>query len=347
MKSAAPLIAALAISSLCAHAQTTSGSPPPANSGQAPATGAQQGGSGGGGFNNLPPAGAAFTPPPAIPSGKMGDGLPQDLMGRTFNSEYPLSPEQIRQYRQQLDAQKRASAASPQRRAIAETTRVPITLTPGRPPHVLRLSADLVSTIIITDSTGAPWPIVAVIPGAKDMLDIKRDDKKAPHLFTVAPLDTYASTNLSIWLEGATVPIVMSVVGQQPYVDFMLEMAVQARGPNAKAPSVDYSISTDVISSEQNDILNGITPSGATQLKVVGGDAKAWLFGNKMLLRTSMLLRAPTARRVFSGADGSKVYELPATPVVNMANEGRSVTLSISGFPAPYVSPANATTSVR
>lgn len=296
------------------------------------------------GFANLPAAGAIQEMPPVIPL-KPGQGAPSDLIGRAFNSEYPMSPQQIEEYQRLLDEMKRASAAKLKPRAVPESSRVPISLAPGRAPHVLRLSSDMVSTVIFTDSTGAPWPIVAVIAGAKGQLDIKRDEKRAPHIFTVSPLETYVATNLSVWLENATVPIVMSVVGQQRLVDFMLEMAVQARGPNAKAPTVDYALNNELISAEQNEILNGLTPQGAIELKVIGGDARAWVIGNKMMLRTMMMLRAPTARRVFSGADGSKVYELPHTPVVNMVSEGRTITLSISGFPAPYISPASVATS--
>lgn len=295
------------------------------------------------GFANLPGGALGQEAPPVIPL-KAGQGADSDMVGRVFNTEYPLSIKQIEEYQRQLDEMKRVSAAKPKPTAIPESSRVPISLTPGRAPHVLRLSTDMVSTVIFTDSTGAPWPIVAVIAGAKGKLDIKREEKRAPHIFTVAPLESYVSTNLSVWLENSTVPIVMSVVGQQKLVDFMLEMAVQARGPNAKAPSVDYALNNELISAEQNEILNGLTPQGSLELKVSGGDARAWVIGNKMMLRTSMLLRAPTARRVFSGADGSKVYELPHTPVVNMVSEGRTITLSISGFPAPYISPASATT---
>lgn len=292
------------------------------------------------GFQNLPGNEPVRTPPPVIPT-RAGEGVPSEVMGQAYNSEYPLSDAQIREYRRLLEGAKRASAATPTVRPIPENTRVPLTLSPGRPPHVLRLSSDLVSTVVFTDSTGAPWPIVAVVPGAKGLLDIKVDPKRAPHMFTVAPLESYASTNISVWLENSTVPVIISVVGQQRYVDFMLELAIQARGPNAKAPTVDYAVANEVISAEQNEILNGLTPQGATELKVTGGDARAWMLGNRMILRTAMLLRAPTARRVFSGADGSKVYELPSTPVVNLANEGRTVTLSIAGFPAPYMAPSN------
>lgn len=296
------------------------------------------------GFTNLPAAVPMQEPPPVIPL-KPGQGAANDLVGKAFNAEYPMSVQQIEAYQRLLEEMKRVSAAKSKPRAVPESSRVPISLTPGRAPHVLRLSADMVSTVIFTDSTGAPWPIVAVIAGAKDKLDIKRDDKRAPHIFTVAPLESYVTTNLSVWLENSTVPIVMSVVGQQRLVDFMLEMAVQARGPNAKAPTVDYALSNELISADQNEILNGLTPQGAIELKVTGGDARAWVIGNKMMLRTSMLLRAPTARRVFSGADGSKVYELPHTPVVNMVSEGRTITLSVSGFPAPYISPASVATT--
>lgn len=290
------------------------------------------------GFQNLPQPTPLALPPalPLIP----GQGVPPDAFGAAYNGAVPLSNEQIRTLKRELDSARRASSANPGKPPVAESSRVPLSLAPGRPPHVLRLSADTVSTILFTDSTGAPWPIVGIVPGAKGLFDIQRDEKRAPHIFTISPMETYVSSNMSIWLENATVPVVLSVVGGQRSVDYMLELSIQARGPQAKAVTMDYALSNEIIPPAQNAILNGLTPQGATKLKVTGGDAQAWFLDNRLLVRTSMLLRAPSARKVFSGADGTKVYELPSTPVINMASEGKTVTLTISGFPAPYLTQA-------
>lgn len=290
------------------------------------------------GYQNLPQS-APLSMPPAIPV-RPGAGLPPEIFGQAYNAQIPLSSDQIRDLKKLLDESKKASSESATKAPNPESSRISLSLAPGRPPIPIRLSAGIVSTILFTDSTGAPWPIVGIVPGEKGKFDIQHDDKKAPHIFTIVPMEAYASSNLSIWLENSTMPVVVSVVAGQRSVDFMLELSIQARGPNAKAASIDFSLSSDVIPPEQNAILNGLTPQGATELKVSGGDAKAWLIGGKLLLRTQMILRAPTARRVFSGADGTKVYELPSTPIINMISDGKNVVLTVSGFPAPYMAQA-------
>lgn len=280
------------------------------------------------------------TAPPKIPPPDFQDPLDEGVIyKRAYRDEYPLSDKQTRQYRRDLEATKESASRSAGDRPIPESNRIPIELSTVKPPQVLRVAADMVSTVMFTDATGQPWPIAAVVPATKGWVDIKRNAEKAPHIFTVAPLETYVMTNLSVWLQDSTTPVIIQVVSDKRRVDSLLELMAQSRGPLAKKPTVDFAVSNQAISPEQNDIMSGLTPSGATALKVMGGDARAWVLNNKMYLRSKMMLRAPTARFVFSSSDGTKVYELPVTPVVNMVDEGRSVSLSISGIPAPQIVP--------
>lgn len=283
---------------------------------------------------------AAQPAPPRIPGPDFQD--PQDEAGiyrRAYKDEYPLSDKQTRQYRRDLEATKDSASRGANDRPIPESNRIPIELSTVKPPQVLRVAADMVSTVMFTDATGQPWPIAAVVPGTKGWVDVKHSADKAPHIFTVTPLESYVMTNLSVWLQDSTTPVIIQVVSDKRRVDSLLELMAQSRGPLAKKPSVDFAVSNQAISPEQNDIMSGLTPAGATPLKVIGGDARAWVLNNKMYLRSKMMLRAPTARFVFSSSDGTKVYELPVTPVVNMVDEGRSVSLSISGIPAPQIVP--------
>lgn len=284
----------------------------------------------------------APNPPPRIPApeGITKLGASDTAVEQAQREQHPMNPEQIRRYKQLLDEIKDSSARAPRDRPIPESNRIPIELSTMRPPQVLRVSPDMVSTVIFTDVTGQPWPIAAVVPGSKGWVEIKTDPERAPHIFTVTPQETYAMTNLSVWLQDSTTPVIIQVVSDKRQVDSLLELVAQARGPLAKKNSVEFAVSPQVISSEQNDLMSGLTPTGAVPLKVMGGDAQAWILNGKMYLRSRMMLRAPSARFVFSNSDGTKVYELPVTPVVNMVDDGRNVAIKVAGLPTPQITPS-------
>lgn len=286
--------------------------------------------------NNAP------NPPPRIPApeGIIKMGASDQAIDQAQRDQHPMSPEQVRQYKRMLDDLKDSSARAPRERPIPESNRIPIELSTMRPPQVLRVSADMVSTVMFTDVTGQPWPIAAVVPGSKGWVEIKSDPERAPHIFTVTPQETYAMTNLSVWLQDSTTPVIIQVVSDKRRVDSLLELVAQARGPLAKKNAVEFAVSPQVISSEQNDLMSGLTPAGAVALKVMGGEAQAWILNGKMYLRSRLMLRAPSARFVFSNSDGTKVYELPVTPVVNMVDDGRNVSLKVAGLPTPQITPA-------
>lgn len=287
--------------------------------------------------------GASPTPPPRIPAptddGIRAPGASPEAYNKASRELQPMSPEQIARFRKELEAQKDAASRAAGDRPIPESNRIPIELSTVRPPQVLRVGADMVSTIMFTDVTGQPWPIAGVVPGSKGWVDIKTDPERAPHIFTVTPQASYVMTNLSVWLQDSTTPVIIQVVSDKRRVDSLLELVPQARGPLAKKNSVEFAVSPQVISGEQNDLMSGLTPAGATPLKVMGGDAQAWILNGKMYLRSRMMLRAPSARFVFSNSDGTKVYELPVTPVINMVDDGRNVAIKVAGLPTPQITP--------
>lgn len=271
---------------------------------------------------------------------EVGAGLPRSAFGAVVDQTAPLSPSQIRELKRLGDAINRATAERPIAAPRPVSESVQLRFEPGRTPHVLRLAADTVSSVTFTDATGAPWPVAQVISGAKDRLDLATAEPGTSNWITVAPLVPYVSTNLSIHLVGAPAPVVMTVVSDQPEVDFRLDVSMLARGPNAKAAVLSTGF-VESISAAMQSAIDGIAPAGATTLTVSSPDgvgAQAWLVGDRILLRTRGSVASPAPLRVGSTVDGStRVYELPEVSEVLTTLNGTWSSITISGFPLPSV----------
>ena len=291
----------------------------------------------------IPPLPAGVLAQAAAPlvSTKVGEGMTPEAFATMLNSKLPFSEAQVREINKQGDVAKRARSArvGPAPRPVSVTARV--TLDAGANPHVLRLAMDTVTSVVFTDVTGAPWSVIKVVSGAKDLLDIpiERADVRT-HMFTIAPREDYVSTNIAVFLEGAPAPIMMAVEANQASVDFRVDVSVQARGPGAVVPTISRGL-TESVSAELISMVSGVTPTGARALKVVASDVpdvQAWVLGTRMFVRTKATILTPAVPKdgkVATGADGTKVYELPLSPEVRLMSGGSVGGLQLSGFAAP------------
>lgn len=321
------LAAVAAATAMLAHAQDQGAAPQPAA--QQPAA-------------QVPPLPAGISS--GIPT-KVGQGLSPEDFARLVNGQMPLSPNQVREAVRQKDAVERAQSAraTPAPRPVSVTARV--TLTSGASPHVLRLDQDTVTTVVFNDVTGAPWNVTKVIAGGKGLLDIPPVDAAKPsHMFTVVPLLDSVNTNIAVFLEGAPAPVVLAVTTRQAEVDFRVDMSVQARGPAAVMPVVSRGLAESV-SAELTSLVSGVTPAQARPLKVLSSDVpdvQAWVMGSRMYVRTKAGVLSPAVPKdgkVATGADGTKVYELPLANTVLLMQGGKVSQMRLAGFPAPVALP--------
>jgi intracellular multiplication protein IcmK len=288
----------------------------------------------------VPPLPAGVVASPTVPT-KPGAGMSPEEFATMLNKTMPFSPEQVREINKAADATKRARNArvGPAPRPVSVSARV--TLDAGANPHVLRLSPDTVTSVVFTDVTGAPWNVVKVVSGAKDLLEVSQEkgDVKT-HMFTITPTSEYVSTNLAVFLEGAPAPIMMAVETNQANVDFRVDVSVQARGPGAVTPVISRGL-TESVSAELISMVAGVTPNQARPLKVVASDVpdvQAWVLGSRMFVRTKANVLTPAVPKdgkVATGADGTKVYELPLSPEVRLMSGGSIGRLQLAGFAAP------------
>lgn len=291
---------------------------------------------------NVPDAHSPQVPPlPAgiVPAPKPGEGLSPEAFANLMNQQMPLNTGQVKEINRQVEALKKArsSRPGPAPRPVSVTARV--TLAAGANPHVLRLSPETVTSVVFTDVTGAPWNVLKVVSGSQKALDIPVDATGVKsNMFTIAPMDDYVSTNIAVFLEGAPAPVMMAVETNQREVDFRVDVSVQARGPGAVMPIISRGL-VDSVSAELTSMVAGVTPAQAKPLKIEASDVpdvQAWVLGQRMYVRSRANVLAPPVPKdgkVATGADGTKVYELPIAPEVLLMHGGNVGRLRLAGFP--------------
>lgn len=291
-----------------------------------------------------PPA-AVIPPLPAEVSTKPGAGISAEEFGKIFNSQFPITPDQVRQLNKMLDGVERATTERTGPAPLPTTGTTRVSFAAGAGPQVVRVSPGTVSTLVFNDISGSPWMVERVATGQVKVLDVGSGRKDGPsNMVTLNPLVNNVSTNIAVFLEGAPAPIVMAVESGQKSVDFRLDVSVQARGPNAQLPSISRGF-VDSVPAELNDMVAGLTPKQAKPLKVVSsdvGDVQAWVMGNRMFVRSRANMLAPAPVRVATGADGTKVYESSHFPQVLMSQGGTPGKVTLSGFPPPALGATNA-----
>ena len=208
-------------------------------------------------------------------------------------------------------------------------------LQPGGSPPAIRLTSGYVTSVVFLDSTGAPWPIRAFDVGDPAAFNIMWNGKDVDktsmsNTLLIQAMSLYKDGNLAVMLQGLNTPIMLSLIPGQHEVDYRVDIQVPGYGPFATEESSIYTKETNPALTA---IVNNITPPGTKLLKVSGGSAKAWLFGDMMYVRTSLPVVSPAWVSVMKGASGTvSAYELPKSPVILVLDNGRLRTLTVEGF---------------
>lgn len=258
---------------------------------------------------------------------------PAEQRKQAFNvmmdSQSPLNPDEIRLLRKKLDEIQRAKSESPNVAPKPWVGTIPVSIEPGVVPPVIRLSTGFVTSVLFMDATGAPWPVVHFDIGGSDTVDVQQPDPGKGNQLTISPKGTYLNGNMSVLLQGQPTPILISLVSNQPTVDFRADLRVQSRGPNAAAPVAQGDTQAGRFNPVMVKALDATMPEGAQLLQADKGTVKAWKYKGKMYLRTNMTLLSPAWSDHVGSAEGMHAYEVPETPVVLLSDHGNPLTIKI------------------
>ena len=241
---------------------------------------------------------------------------------------FPMSETEIKKFRgkyQRIELAKTTVSAPPTPVATSQF----VNLSPGSTPPVVRLSQGFVSSLVFLDSTGAPWPIDAYDLGDPSSFNIQWD--KTSNTLMIQATKLYNYGNMAVRLEGLNTSVMLTLIPGQKEVDYRVDMRIQGLGPNAQMPVLG-----DGLPPSANrlllHVLDGVPPSGSTRLTVSGGDARAWLFRNKMYIRTNLTILSPAWLATMTSADGMHAYEMQKSPVILVAWHGKVMQLKVEGL---------------
>jgi intracellular multiplication protein IcmK len=257
-------------------------------------------------------------------------GVPDGLM--------PLSSDQIKEIRRKFNKVQQAGSWVQDVPAKPVSSTVIVDLASGATPPVVRLSSGFVSSLVFLDSTGSPWPIKAYDLGDPKSFNIQWSQNESAdpkdsinNTLLIQAITMYKVANLAVMLKGLNTPIMLTLVPGQEVVDYRVDLRCPGIGPNAKSSVSNIPAAA---SSLLVDVINGISPGGrGKKLKVLGGDAEAWILNKRMFLRTKMNIVSPSWVSTMSGSEGGmNAYELQPSSVVLALNNGEMTQIKIEGF---------------
>lgn len=256
----------------------------------------------------------------------------QRLFNNALDNLMPLSPDQVKVLLGRFkDSREVAETpiAIPEPRTIVQT----ISLDPGQPPEIIKLSPGYVTTVSILDMTGAPWAIQDLSWAGKITID---PPEEGGHVIRIIPSTTHGSGNISLRLVDLTTPVTFRFQAGLDEVYYRYDARIPKQGPLAKTPIIDYGGIQTVAGTDDNlvavlDGTIGVDAEGE-KIKVEGTDGRttAWRISDMIYLRTPLTLLSPAWNQSATSADGTNVYTLDDTPVVLLSDEGRMVKVHLS-----------------
>lgn len=242
---------------------------------------------------------------------------------------FPLNPKEILEIKQMYkthEMAKESPVGTPPKPTASSQV---VNLSPGSTPPAIRLAQGFVSSLVFLDTSGAPWPIVAYDLGDPGAFNIQWDKTGNTLMIQAHKLYTYG--NLAVRLKGLNTPVMLTLIPGQKAVDYRVDLRVQGYGPNAKNMPLEVGLPPQANDLLLN-VLDGVPPPGSHRLKVSGGDARAWLFSEKMYVRTNLTILSPGWISSMTSADGTHAYEMQKSPVLLVSWHGKVMQLKVEGL---------------
>ncbi|MDR2350535.1 MAG: DotH/IcmK family type IV secretion protein [Deltaproteobacteria bacterium] len=230
----------------------------------------------------------------------------------------PVTPEEIRTYREESDKRDRALTDAPPGKLRTRTVR--LSPDPGFMPPTVELTPNLVTALVFLDSTGMPWPLSSSVLGSGALYGAEVLEGEKRNAMTISPLTQHGNSNLIVTLEGLDIPLVLRLetkpgLDGKRDVDGLVMVQVRARGPEA-LPFLSENALDAPVSDLLYAFLDGLSPEGTIPLRFSPDypDTTLAKNGPSFFLRTRASLMWPRHKASVAGAGGFKVYEIPPTP---------------------------------
>ena len=274
---------------------------------------------------NLPPA----------PDSKEMQQLAQRQFELSTEQVLPLTPEQIKQFKGSVG--KTTEALRLSEPPTMNTRSAKLKLEPGVMPPVIQLAPGYVSTILIYDVSGAPWPITSITTGNTNYFSVHHNESLKPgNMLTISPIARYAHTNIAVTLEGQSLPVILQVRTDDrdkgAIHDSLVSFQTDMRGPLAEKPSIGGGQNAkSVVNETMLAFLDGAPPSEAKYVssKPSFEGVSVWEYMGQTYLRTRYPAMWPAWTTVVNGAGKIRVYKMPIVPSIMLTVGGTTQTINL------------------
>lgn len=244
----------------------------------------------------------------------------------------PMTPEQIDMFKKRYEQTRSASRAPASADAVRSSRSVDLTLKPGEELPVIRMQPGNVATLTFSDRNGNPWPILSVTPGDSSRFAAQTaGEQGVSNILVLNTTADYAMSNVVITLVDNPVPILMTLdAREQKTVDYRVDIRVDAKGPNSQFAISDSYRLPATGDSLMLAFLDGLPPREAIARKTSAHGVEAWVYDDKLYVRTRGELLSPAYTARSSNVSGTNVFVLHETPVLVLSQDGVLDTVSVT-----------------
>lgn len=245
---------------------------------------------------------------------------------QAVDQAFPMTPEMIKRYREIVAENERAAQERPEPEESTSTTL--ISLEPGEPAPLLKVSPSIASVIGFYDATGAAWPISQYVLGDNESFEALHLGEKSNNI-VLTPGSRIGFTNLVVALEGHDKPVTVRVNIAEDVADYRFDVQLMQMGPQAQINNAAMGMTETVAEAGDSLLLAAISgvdlPRNAKNVNVVGVDARGWLVDGDLYLRSRNALLSPSWTSSMAGPDGVRVYKISPASAALFSVGGRIV----------------------
>lgn len=250
-----------------------------------------------------------------------------------IDKSMPMTPSQILELKQRVAAAEQAAATSAGTPPQPVSTSMMVSLAPGATPPVIRLQQGFISSLVITDSSGNPWPITAIDNGNSTAFNVSWN--KSGNTIMIQALKAYTSGNIAVSLKGSDTPVMLTLIPGQNVVDYRADLRVAGLSPDSAKGVMDNGLPPSA-NQELLQVLDGIGPQNSQVLSIEGcSSCGAWATKTEMYVRLpeGMNLISPGFLGMMKSPDGTQVYDLRKAPTLLIAdNAGTTSEKKVKGL---------------
>lgn len=255
-----------------------------------------------------------------------------------------LNRDQVAGLKKSLLEQEKSRSTPYPTTAIPVTRSLNIKFDAGLTPPIVRLSANMLTTLVFSDGVGNPWDIQSVslngkffkVNGDYSSSNEKNENAETSivkNILSIEPLSATAYSNVIVTLEGLDKPVILMLTTGQAEVDMRVDARVSGVNPNRVAKTTNASTigATSTLDDAALLFVDGTPPEAAQLMKTSKRDVDAWLYEDEIIVRTRNTVIYPAFKSSSMSASGMSVYRFDAdvSDVIISDNYGKPQTIHI------------------